>query len=322
MPLLSGCADPTDDALTPEPFPLELYRFAYPGSDVAVQGVDHAWLLRLHNPTNITFNASIVPFGIETAKLGPLDRTDAGQGRFFWSNRESGADVPGPAMTLAPGESGPYLVQVTDHGSEEGTIPVGFQALVVPVGDTTPYGSYIDSWNVTVQDAGTPVAPDDHVQTATVGVWAENGTSFYTNIAELLADPDMPAGGTVDRDGGTAPLPVYVYDQSGDEQPAGSKDTCHSVTIPGYNALLKTQAEGSTGVRFLQPEEAYTRPGAEDHSLYGDALIFLNTIIAHDGPAGDEAILPDPTGDCFDPENASPVDVPEVPPFGTVPWLG
>ncbi|MGB1586692.1 MAG: hypothetical protein ACPHID_06575 [Thermoplasmatota archaeon] len=148
---------------------------------------------------------------------------------------------------------------------------------------------------------GDPIVPGQHVATVTVGLWT-NGTSFYTNIPELNEDPDFPAGYDRATFDGT-PLPIYVYDQDRTEQPTGSKDTCHFTTITGYNALLKTQVNGGTSVRYLQPEEGYTVAGAEDHFLYGDALVFLNTVTAITGTTGAADNLPAPTGACFDAQN-------------------
>jgi hypothetical protein len=52
----------------------------------------------------------------------------------------------------------------------------------------------------------------------------------------------------------------------------------------------------------LLPEEAYTREGAEEHFLYGDSLVFMNTVVANVGEVSELQALPQPTGDCFNAE--------------------
>ncbi len=150
--------------------------------------------------------------------------------------------------------------------------------------------------------SGDAVGAGDHVQTITAGFWV-NGTSFYTNIQALNDDPAFPAGYDRSEFGGDA-LPIYVYDRDRTEQPPTSKDHCRFTTINGYNEMLKRQSDGGTSVTYMAPEDGYTRPGNEDHDLYGDPLIFINTIVAHEG-AVDDRPAGDPQGACFDTENTT-----------------
>lgn len=322
--VLGGCLEEDEGPVADSvPFPLQTYRFAWEGADVAVDGTTHGWLLSVHNPSNGTYETTILPFGLEEALLGPVRATDslgAGGGRVTWlpARVEGGASVPAPSLTLGPGEGGVFLVQVEAY-SQADPGRVGVRFLVTDDNDPLrAVDSRTVAWNVTSAAMATGVAPGDHVRTVTVGVWA-NGTSFYTNSADLLADAAFPAGFD-HNESASDPLPVYVYDQSRDEQPEGSKDRCWFTTIAGYNALLRSQSEGSTGVRFLPPESAYTLPGNEDHPLYGDPLVFLNTVVAHEGPTGLEDEAPDPTGDCFQDRIDEVLQtLPPVPP--AVPWL-
>lgn len=137
-----------------------------------------------------------------------------------------------------------------------------------------------------------------HVMTA--GFW-ENGTLFYTNIAEIDADPAWPKAGWYEWEGAD-PLPVYVYDEDrpepsivwGDPQrvtPAAGTvpGLGYFTTIPGFNEALKGLSTTTTRVVRLAPEEAYTRPGAENHVLYGDAIVFYIKVL-------DVVDLPCPSG--------------------------
>lgn len=262
---------------------LDVHLPTWSGSDVWPAGASHAWIAIVSNPHD-----RVVAYSVQYDD----PHGDMGAVRAEGLHMLAGDGELGPMASdvLAPSESRiwvfhstrPTLIlsaSVLFDGAQRGYLHV-----------TTP------------TDAAAPVLPGDHVQTATVGFWT-NGTSFYTNIAELNDDPAFPAGYDRSEFGGD-PLPIYVYGQDRTEQPIGSRDTCHFTTIDGYNALLKTQSEGSTGVRFLQPHEAYTRPGAEEHPLYGDALIFMNTIVAHDGATGALDAPPAPTGACFDGQNS------------------
>ncbi len=284
--LMAGCLEETQPPAQDEARPMDVYRFAYPGSDVAVAGAPHGWLFQISNPASTAMEYSVRIEGVQHADMGP-----AGQEAVHWMQGN------GPLNWTLPGNASTAFLVQPDLERDMGEGDIAARFIV--------NGHVAAAWNIT-RAQGSTVQPGQHVQTYTVGVW-ENGTSFYTNIAALNEDRSFPAG-YPRIDFGGDPLPIYVYDEDRSEQPGSSRDTCHFTTIDGYNSLLKTQAEGSTGVRYLQPEEAYTRDGAEDHFLYGDALIFLNTVSAIDGEA-DQAVA-EPTGDCFDPTNR----IPGVPP--------
>ncbi len=296
---LSGCVSESDSGDVGHE--LHVYQFTMEGSNVAVPGVDHGWLFKLHNPSNETVTFWVGAYGVHLATLGPATADG-------WMTVPEAPELAvgvlgeslvwGGAVELSPDEHVAYLANVQHYtGTEAGLKFVGETGAIldVPV-DVTPGTD------------GTLVLPGDHVQTVTVGVWL-NGTSFYTNSGALLNDPKFPAGGNIDLDaakGQTDLLPIYVYGEDRTEQPEGSKDTCHFTTITGYNAIMQQQSELSSRVGWMAPEDAYTRAGAEGHFLYGDALVFLNTIVVHDGSTEMADAAPSPTGACFDPTRNVP----------------
>ncbi len=312
---MAGCLDAT---LTgDDDFPLQVYRYHLPGDDRIVDGVVDGWLFLVTNPTDKALPVRILPVNLESAKTGPVtaDGWQAEQVRQPADAIRVGTPMVGATPSLlAPGESRLWMVHNLGNGA---AFPLGVTVSVQPVAnDAAGYPASHNKdlfWVQAERMAGPAVAPGDHVQTVTVGVWS-NGTSFYTNYPQLEADDSFPQGYPDSADG--APLPIYVYGSDRSEQPGRSRDTCHFTTIDGYNALLKEQAEGHTGVRFLTPEEAYTRPGLEDFFLYGQPLIFLNSVLVHDGPA-DATPGPDPTGSCVHPNNHSPVPLPLPSPLTT-----
>lgn len=142
------------------------------------------------------------------------------------------------------------------------------------------------TWDLAAPAEGELVEVGSGALVRTAGFW-ENGTLFYTNIAQI-DDGDWPRAGWYGFASGE-PLQVYVYDKERDEippqwgdadgglpiaAPAGSP-TEYFPTIPGFNEALKGLSTTTTIVAHLSPEEAYTRPGNEQHPLYGDALVFL-----------------------------------------------
>lgn len=131
---------------------------------------------------------------------------------------------------------------------------------------------------------GEVASPGQGVHVYTAGFW-ENGTLFYTNM-QSVHDSDWPRGGGYAFESAD-PLPVYVYDEDPDERPAhwgvsaqdpvlGESVTAweYYPTIPGFNEALKGLSSTTSRVVHMPPEQGYTRPGYEDHPLYGDALIF------------------------------------------------
>lgn len=130
---------------------------------------------------------------------------------------------------------------------------------------------------------GAVAEPGKGVHVYTAGFW-ENGTIFYTNIAQLDRMQDWPRAGWYSFESGDA-LPVYVYDESSDEQPpywdpfadtdlASQAPYQYFPTIPGFNNALNGLSENTIRVTWMPPEQAYTREGNEDHPLYGDAILF------------------------------------------------
>lgn len=303
-PALAGCISTDEARAEADASLLEAYLFTPEGWDLAAGGAPHGLLLRVANTGGRDVTYQVLPDGLVHVDLGRAGQETVS----YRQDPGSGRAPEGPQARLAGGEAHAWLLNVHRADDAPGVA-------VAPVVDGTPRPD--QALHVALahrQALGKPVSPGDHVRTVTVGVWT-NGTAFYTNSPVLLQDPDFPAGGHIDRQAAldeAAPLDVYVYDLDRSEQPAASKDTCHFTTVPGYNDLLKHQAEGGAGVRFLAPGEGYTRPGNEDHFLYGDALVFLNVVVSHEGTTGPQDGLPDPQGECFDPGNVVPGGI--VPP--------
>lgn len=296
---ISGCIGaPSGPSTDPGPLSsLSVYEYRYDGDDVAAAGVAHGWMARVTNTARSPVVFSVEALHANETQWGPA--TDEG-----W---QTSGDLR--IDRLPPGGSRLYLFQATFSAAPSTT---GFEVSVLDLdwelGDDPPQTAPVlesETFERSVDlraDLET-VEAGHHVQTATVGVWL-NGTSFYTNIAQLNASSEFPAGYDNTTFNGD-PLPVYVYDEDPSERPPGSRDECLLLTISGYNDLLKTQVDQGTNVRWLAPEEAYTREGAEDHHLYGEVLVFMNTIVAHEDPwPASEA--PSPTGDCFDEEEYVP----------------
>lgn len=296
---LAGCTD-TDAVPDALPSPLSMYRFHYEGSDVFVPGVEHGWLFQVTNDGDTAQLVSLRPSGVASGVIGGIGETGGAAPQTAWLPGRIENGQAGAPVRLEPGESRVFMARIAAYEGEGPDHPVSVRALSRTADqDDAPATGTSMHWNVTSSGPATAVVPGDHVQTITVGVWLD-GTAFYSNAAGALQDPEFPhtEGWTTPQDA-TEPLPIYVYDADADEQPARSQDTCHFTTISGYNGLLKTQAEGSTNVALLRPEAAYTREGAEDHPLYGDSLVFMNTVVAHDGATETADEVPDPTGACF-----------------------
>lgn len=298
---LAGCLDAgQDDVDGAEPLPgLAVYEYRYRGDDVVHPDHPYGWMLRVTNTQQEDLAVRAEAGDPEHVRWGPVQ--DSG-----W--KPDARDAP---QELAPGESLLFLFQWTGGLTER----LSYGVSLMEAGGNGSEATALDSqWlerGVQQPKSTLPVAANDHVTTRTVGVWV-NGTSFYTNIEALNDDPEFPAGyDREDFNGGI--LNAYVYDEESGEQPAGSRDRCFGVMIEGYNELMKSQAQGTSNVRYLQPEEAYTREGAEDHFLYGDALVFLNTVVSHEGEVTPVRSAPFPAGDCFDPMHASPVPLPGLP---------
>ena len=143
-------------------------------------------------------------------------------------------------------------------------------------------------WSLDPPTPGDSAQPGQGVHVHTAGFW-ENGTLFYTNIEALHANVAWPRATWYEWSGGE-PLPVYVYEEEGSERPAywapmagtplDGAAWAYFTTIPGFNEALKGLSTHTTRVVHLAPEEAYTRPGNEEHPLYGDALVFFIHVVS------------------------------------------
>lgn len=291
---------------------LSVYEYRHSGDDAAFRGLSYGWMARITNELDAPVVIAVEPLHRNETSWAPatteewrtleapmVERLEGGESRLYLFSAvfaeqvtETGFKVRVLDLDLSEQET--YEIPWAEPGNETDEVGVVEEATFART--------------LTWPETFTRVGSNQHVRTATVGVWL-NGTSFYSNIAELNVDPGFPAGYNTTNVSGD-PLPVYVYASQASDQPPRSKDHCYFVTIPGYNDLLKTQADKSTNVRWLAPGEAYTRAGAEGHDLYGDVLVFMNTIVAHDGAVGTDGRVPDPNGDCFHPDNASPVPWP------------
>lgn len=145
------------------------------------------------------------------------------------------------------------------------------------------------AWDLAPPEPGASAQPGQGTHVYTAGFW-ENGTLFYTNI-EAVDHSTWPRAGWYAWEGGE-PLPVYVYDDDRSEQPAVWMDpqagtplagtvpgVGYFTTIPGFNEALKGLSTSTVRVVRMSPEEAYTRPGNEEHPLYGHALVFYIKVI-------------------------------------------
>ncbi len=306
---LGGCVD-GEIAPANGPASVEWYRVSYEGSNRFVSDKSHGWLdvFTNHGTEEVIVSVARATAVMETT-TGPQEVPVAQPVVYSMENgvAEEMSHHPNLArspygataeFSLAPGES--RLVGTDLFGFTRHIDNITQRAFYFDGEAKALLGEQARSWTVEEIESADAVQPGMHVQTVTVGFWL-NGTSFYTNAADLINDPDFPgAPAWVTAEDGTDPLTVYVYDEDRSEQPYGSQDNCYFTTISGYNALLKTQHEGSTGIRLLQPEEAYTIPGREPgDALYGDALVFMNTIVAIDGSPGTEDEAPDPNGACY-----------------------
>lgn len=149
------------------------------------------------------------------------------------------------------------------------------------------------SWDLAEPRRGESASPGQGVHVYTAG-FLEDGTLFYTNIKAIDHD-DWPRTDWYAWEGGD-PLPVYVYDQDRSEQPKHWSDPQAGTpiegtvpglgfyaTIPGFNDALKGLSTNTVRVARLEPEEAYTYAGNEDHPLYGEALVFyikVDTVVS------------------------------------------
>lgn len=207
-----------------------------------------------------------------------------------------------PTFRLTP-EWGNATLDWSGNGVEHLAI-VSLEAPVEPVGLTVT-AEGVDCVRFAAAD-WEPFAPAREGALAEVGKGAlvytagffENGTLFYTNMPEIHDGPEDGDQVWPRIDwyswGGDAPLQVYVYDQDRSEipphwgdagelpvdDPAGASPTRYFTTIRGFNEALKGLSTSTLTAVRIAPEDAYTRPGNEQHPLYGEPLVFLIRVAA------------------------------------------
>lgn len=143
---------------------------------------------------------------------------------------------------------------------------------------------------VDVRDAGEErLRPGIGALVRTVGFW-DNGTVFYTNMKEVRDNRALrfgDLGGEPPTEADWEPLKVYVGGERGVPPPEPYNASGYRPVIAGFDARLRGMREGETLAVRIAPEDAYTRPGNEDHALYGDALGFVVQVTRVDdlGPA-------------------------------------
>jgi hypothetical protein len=146
-------------------------------------------------------------------------------------------------------------------------------------------------WELGPPRQGATAQPGQGALVYTAG-FLDNGTLFYTNFESIHRKSEFEPSPWPRVDwyeySGSDPLQVYVYDQDPAERPphwGGSQrmfpvavvdsPTEYFVTIRGFNEALKGLSTSATVVAHMSPEDAYTRPGNEDHPLYGEPLTFV-----------------------------------------------
>ncbi|HLE48239.1 MAG TPA: hypothetical protein VI818_08080, partial [Candidatus Thermoplasmatota archaeon] len=125
--------------------------------------------------------------------------------------------------------------------------------------------------------AGKIVKPGQGALVRTAGFWT-NGTLFYTNIERVHTNTHFPRGGWYEYTD-DAPLKVYVYNSTRTELPKRYAEAGYGTTIPGFNLALRTMETPTSRALRIEPAQAYTRPGNENHPLYGDALVFYIEVV-------------------------------------------
>lgn len=211
------------------------------------------------------------------------------------------------ARPAAPGADGHFeVVTVEPQGTGKGNATWAFE-LQGPAGCDLEKGTV--TWDLAAPEPGMSASPGQGVHVMTAG-FLENGTLFYTNIPEVDTDPRWPHVPWYLWEG-DLPLPVYVYDQDRHEMPdhwRSAHDTYwdevgptgspadpilsqytmkadetvgfgYLTTIRGFNDALKGLSTRTTHAVHVAPEDAYTRPGLEDHVLYGQAVVFYIKVL-------------------------------------------
>lgn len=242
----------------------------------------------------------------QTVLLVPADH--AGLDTLSWSAS------PGWSATSEPLATPEFQRVTIQPGQDAGNATWSFE-LRHDHGDCTEVQRGSIAWQLANPEASRAAQPGQGVHVMTAG-FLDNGTLFYTNIPEIDTDERWPRVPWYAWEG-DMPLPVYVYDQDRAEQPAYWKapsallpkgtpvdSQLHELgmeadwatglgyytTIPGFNAALKGLPATTTHVVRMAPGEGYTRPGNEEHPLYGEALVFLIKVLdVVDAPCPAEA---------------------------------
>lgn len=262
-PALAGCIDATS-GIVPECETLDVATFI--PSNGSAASVDRApgepvpvmvWATNVA-PVSLAVDARLEPAGRAVASSFPMD------------------DDPLDAGVLGPGERWFLAVELdADRADGNLSLKIGTDA----VGVEADAREIACEYNVTHEREFEPSEPTDAprgeagkgVLVHTVGWW-ENGTSFYTNH-QGYHDADFPQGYLGPYEG-SEPLKVYVYNESREEMPERYNESGYVTTIPGFNEALKGIPTVGGRVAYLEPDEAYTREGYEEHPLYGDPLVF------------------------------------------------
>lgn len=183
-----------------------------------------------------------------------------------------------PEVTLQGEASSSLVVRVTPDANAT----YGPQDLVVRVGDTAARVM------VNVRDLGTePLREGVGTQLYYV-LWYANGTLASTNDRALLhrglGQPVLDDPNETEYE----PLKVYVGGRRGEDPPEPYNSTGYRPVIAGFDERLRDAGDGrgmvagdTLAVR-VPAAEAYTRPGNEEHPLYGEDLSFLIRIVSVD----------------------------------------
>lgn len=174
----------------------------------------------------------------------------------------------------------------------------------VPPGEMCTVGGDIPQASTKLDAVEPPqkVDPGDDVTLRTVGTFS-NGSIFYENVVGL-DDAAAADGGVSEEDA----LRAHLYDHSPQEQPPASRTRCYRPLLNLVNDALKEAAIGATVVTYLHPAEAFTRPGLEDHPLYGEPVIYQTTLLDSQGPALQQT--PVPPGSCPGSDPRAPLEPP------------
>lgn len=145
---------------------------------------------------------------------------------------------------------------------------------------------------VNVEDLNdTRLRPGIGARVRTVGFY-ENGTIFYTNMEDVWDNEVLPRVRLSEDPPAFEPLKVYVGGERGERPPEPYNRSGYVPVIEGFDAALVGMRAGELKFTHIAPDEAYTRPGNEDHVLYGFALDFLIEVVSVDELPQEPSLLP------------------------------